>query len=104
MKKYHNKYYCCNVMEYEASVRKNIIDYDSSIRSYHIILYNDSSGSLMPIYNCPWCGTKLPKDLGDKWSEILAKEYGIECPFDEEERNKIPKEFQTDEWWKKRGL
>jgi hypothetical protein len=51
---------------------------------------------------CPFCGSKLPEllifDYDDALEEAVGKEF---CDIKEEE---IPKEFQTDEWWKKRGL
>ncbi|MDR3550584.1 MAG: hypothetical protein P4L31_04165 [Candidatus Babeliales bacterium] len=53
---------------------------------------------------CPFCGTKLPKDLTEKWWDILEKEYGIDDPYDDKQKKLIPEEFKTDEWWKKRGL
>ena len=52
---------------------------------------------------CPFCGAKLPKELSDEWFDILEKEYGIDDPHDSQ-RDKVPAEFWTDEWWKKRGL
>ena len=39
----------------------------------------------------------------EKWDEILEKEYGITEPFFED-KDRVPPEFWTDEWWKKRGL
>jgi hypothetical protein len=53
---------------------------------------------------CPFCGTKLPKDLVDERFEILEKEYGITDPYDKKQKKRIPQEFMTDEWWKNRGL
>ncbi len=43
------------------------------------------------------------KDLTTKWYEILEKEYTIVDPHGVD-ANKVPTEFFTDEWWKKRGL
>ncbi|MGA9530341.1 MAG: hypothetical protein WBQ73_00430 [Candidatus Babeliales bacterium] len=54
---------------------------------------------------CPSCGERLPLDLTRKKFKILKKEYGLENPIhDEEQKKRVPKEFLTDEWWKKRGL
>ena len=50
---------------------------------------------------CPYCRAKLPRQLDDKLTEILQKEYGLTSWKD---YKKAPKEFHTDEWWKKRGL
>jgi hypothetical protein len=52
---------------------------------------------------CPNCGTKLPSSLRDEWFDILEQEYGLEDPC-EEDKQKVPQEFLTDEWWKKRGF
>ncbi len=49
------------------------------------------------------CDNKLPRNLDNEWSKILREEYGITDPnFDD--KDKVPEEFYTDEWWKKRGL
>jgi len=53
---------------------------------------------------CPWCGSELPKSLGDEWFDILENEYGLDMPAIPEQKKRIPAEFLTDEWWKKRGL
>ena len=50
---------------------------------------------------CPFCGAKLPERLDSKLTEILQKEYGLTSWRD---YKKAPKEFHTDEWWKKREL
>jgi hypothetical protein len=53
---------------------------------------------------CPRCGKKLPENLIEKWAEVLKNEYNIDDPYDPKQKKLIPKEFKTDEWWKKRGL
>ena len=66
--------------------------------------YKSCHGEFSSLINfCPFCGTKFLKELSDEWYEILAKEYGIESPS-YDDRDKVPQEFWTDEWWKKRGL
>jgi hypothetical protein len=45
----------------------------------------------------------LGKVIYNAWCDILKKEYGINDPGGSE-ADKVPAEFQTDEWWKKRGL
>ena len=50
------------------------------------------------------CGTRLPIDLRNKWFDILEQEYGLDSPNSSEQRDKIPAEFLTDEWWQKREL
>jgi hypothetical protein len=94
---------CCNNMAYYIEEKNELLYYDSSIRYHALILHNDSYGSHQQIWYCPWCGTKLAKDLNEEWGEILENEYGITDPM-LDDKNKVPPEFWTDEWWKKRGL
>lgn len=95
--------YCCDYMLYQIEIDHKVLEYDPVVRTYSIILYNDEDGTRLPIWHCPWCGAKLPKELGEELDEILEKEYGIKDPcWDDKDR--VPPEFFTDEWWKKRGL
>ena len=84
------------------SLRTNdvIIEYYPRRRAYRTV---HGEETCCPINYCPFCGTKLPRELWDEWLDTLEKEYGIEDPTDSE-REKVPAEFWTDEWWKKRGL
>lgn len=71
-----------------------------NIRTY-AILNKKEYGGFEPMDYCPFCGAKLPERLDGKLTEILQKEYGLTSWRD---YKKAPKEFRTDEWWKKRGL
>lgn len=71
-----------------------------NIRTY-AILNKKEYGGFEPMDYCPFCGAKLPERLDEKLTEILQKEYGLNSWKD---YKKAPHEFQTDEWWKKRGL
>lgn len=77
------------------------IEYNQRIREYFL---ESVEGYICAIQFCPWCGSLLPKDLHDEWFDILEKEYGLDLPDIPEQREKIPTEFLTDEWWKKRNL
>ena len=46
---------------------------------------------------CPWCGSKLPESLRDKWFDRLEK-LGLEP-----ESPDLPKDMTTDEWYKKKS-
>lgn len=94
--------FCCTVMEYYVSENKEI-EFDAKLRSISLRLSDDMHGTNQPLHYCPWCGTKLPKDFDGIWSKILKEEYNLSDPlFDD--ADKVPTEFRTDEWWKKRGL
>nr|WP_253307484.1 hypothetical protein [Rickettsia endosymbiont of Ceutorhynchus assimilis] len=85
---------------YDTRTEETIIEYYPPHREYMTVHGKDIG---CYIQYCPWCGTKLPKELSDEWYDILEKEYNITDPIGEE-RSKVPAEFWTGEWWKKRGL
>jgi RNA polymerase subunit RPABC4/transcription elongation factor Spt4 len=115
MKK-NKKISCCDMMDYV--VNKTIDD----IQHYgDIPIHYEPKTRLFSLRKCPWenehkgkniqqayaiefcpfCGKKIIKDLATEWSEMVAIFHKKNCTNDE---SCIPAEFQTDEWWKKRGL
>jgi len=90
--------HCCEDMIFFLNEKKVGIQYNNTERLYSINLI--TSGGLQKIYFCPWCGSKLPKDLTDELSEIVFDELNLDG-FDDP---RLPEEFKSDEWWKKRGL
>ena len=98
-------------------MEQEICEIHSNQRINHTIIYNERwrHYMLQYIYHergndiccyikyCPWCGNKLPKELSEEWWDALEKEYGITDPRNKD-KNRVPAEFWTDEWWKKRGL
>ena len=97
--------HCCITMDDFIEENKVAIYYDKEFRRYSIGMKN-GTGAVQTMIYCPWCGSKLPKSLFNKWFDVLESEYGLEDihVLEIEENPKIPKEFKTDEWWKKRGL
>lgn len=93
--------YCCGALDYQIESVSCPVEYSKQWREYSIRDFKSTSISLMMF--CPNCGTKLPSSLRDQWFDALEKEYGLEDPI-EEDKKQIPKEFLTDDWWKKRGL
>jgi hypothetical protein len=67
------------------------------------MLHGHNKGMYQKMSYCPWCGKKLPKELGEEWCRIIKERFGFEEIFVEEWET-LPQEFKTDEWWKKRGL
>lgn len=53
-----------------------------------------STGGLISITHCPWCGIKLPELKRDLWFERI-RTLGLD-PWEDE----VPEEFQTDAWFK----
>ena len=75
----------------------HLICYSSCFDEFGIIIH-DGGNSYVQISFCPFCGQKLPISKRSKFFEIL-EELGLEWDSDN-----LPSEFETDEWWKKRGL
>jgi hypothetical protein len=93
--------YCCEIMENNFIEKgSKSIEYHPVTRCYSVELEN---GYSRPIQFCPWCGKKFPKRLGKEWDKVVEKEFGI-TNHHYDHRDKLPPEFETDEWWKKRGL
>lgn len=96
--------FCCFSMDnmLENSDQLYNVKYSPKIREYS--LKSLEGPYICPIEFCPWCGFKLPKSLNDEWFDILEEEYGLDLPDIPPHKNKVPAEFLTEEWWKKRGL
>jgi len=97
--------HCCKLMtDFLEDTRIPLIYYDQ-YREYNIpLLYKNKITAVQGLVFCPWCGAKLPQRLRANWFDTLKNEYGIDDPRNEKQEQLIPAEFQTDEWWIKRGL
>jgi hypothetical protein len=131
MKKKSKIRYCCEKLKSEieegaAFTHNKLIIYNASRRSYGIADEKGEGLSYVPMTYCPFCGTKFPPDLLEEWSDVIWEELGPEylIEFEAEAQKSLckhqgkeyvpdpdlpkakplPKEFKTDEWWKKRGL
>lgn len=111
--------FCCGTMRLQIKYFENkelniyetprsMIWYNRVERKYLIFHYSGNWNNItgITIDYCPFCGTKLPKELEDEDMEIiLRKEYGwTDDDCWGHPRRDLPEEFKTDEWWKKRGL
>ena len=92
--------HCC------AETTKHVDDgevafrYDPVSRGYGIPIL-DGGSAKQQIHFCPWCGSRLPESLSDKWFEILDEMFP---DFDGFADDRTPEEFKSDTWWKKRGF
>jgi len=94
--------FCCLEIEEYTTHPDYPVKYKSEFREYG---FNLPPFNILSLDYCPWCGSKLPKDLRDEWFDTLEQEYDIETNIGEaRDRKDIPNEFWSDEWWKKRGL
>lgn len=94
--------HCCKNMNHYVFENREI-GYNMQYRRYTLRLSESENGTHQLLWYCPWCGSKLPKSLSNEWFVVLKSEYGLSDPiFDD--ADKVPDEFKTDEWWRKRGL
>jgi len=99
-----NKIHCCERLFNNLHDKNLPFGYSNKVREF-FLNYLDSEFTVQLIHYCPWCGMKFPQSLRNQYFEILEKEYGLEPDiFDIDVDPRIPKEFKSDEWWKKRGL
>jgi hypothetical protein len=97
--------FCCPVMAYHMySSNIPLIKYIGHTRKYLIVdAQGDGIWNYCEYKYCFNCGRVLPPNLEKEWLETLEKEYGITDPLGKD-RNRIPREFRSDKWWKKRDL
>ena len=96
--------FCCETLVLNLKEKRTCIGYNEVFREIYLNR-SDTRSVITVIFFCPWCGSKLPNSLRDKFFDILEKEYNIETDIGEyKERKDIPMEFKSDEWWKKRDL
>ena len=111
--------YCSGAYNWCCNELKISVTYEDMRRKTGLILYRHvwrdfsmQSGDITnkedayAIYYCPFCGTRFPRSLWDDWYSILDEEYHLTWGDEplEEFLPKLPPEFRSDEWWKKRGL
>lgn len=94
--------YCCDLMKNALDDPRVYLYYDQIKREYRLPLKFLDAADIL--YYCPWCGKKLPSSLRDTYYDILEKEYTLDNYDINDNPEKIPQEFKSDEWWKKRGL
>lgn len=92
---------CCEKLV--NAISKNEIVYYPQYRGacYHMLNEIDQIYEKRFMRYCIFCGLRMPDDLYYEHSNTLSKEYPSTIFYEDDE---LPKEFQTDEWWKKRGL
>ena len=101
MKKNTNNTFCCESLDFFIKEKEYPILYSKAYRSFDMRVLDGGSSVIVMKY-CPWCGEKFPKELTDTFFSELSKCLNKDAGLDD--IDDAPKEFQTDEWWKKRGL
>ncbi len=72
-----------------------LVSYSPTFNEYGLIV-RDGGASSVVIGFCPWCGTKLPESLRDRWfDELEAKGYDGPLFSDD-----LPKSYTSAAWWR----
>lgn len=96
--------HCCELMEQNLTLSCGIhstseecpdvlVRFSEKFREYGLIVHDGGSSSI-GISFCPWCGTKFPESLRDRWFDELEI-LGFDDPFSQE----IPDRFKTGAWY-----
>jgi len=77
--------------------QRALIYYNAKLDEYGIIEHSECGNRVyIKMEFCPFCGVKLPESKRDLWFDKLEA-MGID-PWDPDA---VPKEFRTDEWYRK---
>jgi hypothetical protein len=88
--------HCCAEMKRHLQDDEAALVYLDHFREYGVRIL-DGGSSFQAIQFCPWCGSKLPESLRDKWFETIWQ-MGLEP-----EDDKVPTLFRSDKWWRCSG-
>ena len=89
--------YCCRTLTHCINDPRIPVNYDPSRRRYSI---DGGETGTYTMNVCFWCDYKFPKNLSEEFCDIFYNELKLE----DDDEDKLPEEFKSDEWWKKRGL
>ncbi|MCW8929097.1 MAG: hypothetical protein OQL19_02535 [Gammaproteobacteria bacterium] len=90
--------HCCNELYEHVNNTDDAIRYIDKFREYGIEI-TDGGTAIQIINYCPWCGSKLPSSLRDKWFDIIFDDLDLDGPDDPG----VPDKMKTDEWWNKKN-
>jgi len=88
-----NPTHCCDAMKRAIAEPESNLVYVSKLCEYGIAIA-DGGTSYRLVQYCPWCGTKLPPSLRDKWFDELEA-LGVD-PADEQA---IPDRYKDGSWY-----
>lgn len=86
--------HCCAIMT--IAIDDRIVFYRARFRKYGLRV--PGCGSFQLITHCPFCGSRLPLGLQERW----LQETGLDSTM--VPSRVIPKDFRSDKWWKELGI
>ena len=98
--------YCCEQW-IDGWVNEDVVpvSYNPSLRFYYIMC--DTKTWIQTIPRCIACNHEFPgglNGLAEVWTAILDKECGLDEVTAWRHPERVPEEFKSEEWWRKRGL
>ncbi len=95
----HLAYYTASWVEdaHGSLASKAAIVYRPKFDEFGIHLFD---GSVIGIRHCPFCGVALPPSRREEWFQAL-RQLGFDDPVDHGQDQAIPKEFNTDAWYRR---
>ncbi len=69
-----------------------LIHYSERFNEYGLMVHDGGPSSLVIAF-CPWCGTKLPSSLRNRWFEEL-KALGFSNPWSQD----VPEQYKSGAW------
>jgi hypothetical protein len=98
----HPMYCCKNWIDGWVNEDAVPVSYNPYIRFYYIMCY--SKTWVQTISRCIVCNHEFPRELGEEWIVTLEKEYGLDEVTAWRHPERVPEEFKSEEWWRKREL
>jgi DNA-directed RNA polymerase subunit N (RpoN/RPB10) len=98
--------YCCDEMQCSIKSGNFSMGYRRQFAETYLVSREGVNNYWMFDF-CPFCGKNIASKA-EVFSKCVEDEFGINTEsksFDYEKLDEyLPKEFESDEWWKKRGL
>lgn len=85
--------FCCERLDASLKARKSVLLSLPKVREFGLRVL-DGGSSCITLLFCPYCGSKFPESLSDRWFEEIER-LGLE-PGDAA----IPDKYRTAEWWR----
>ncbi|OOG39828.1 hypothetical protein [Polaromonas sp. A23] len=71
-----------------------LVSYSPKFNEYALIVHDGGASGVVIAY-CPWCGSKLPASLRERWFNELET-LGFDDPFVQN----IPGKYRTEDWYR----
>ena len=91
--------HCCKALDFDVIVDRTAVRCVSYSKTYELLNQISGSDYDSTMYYCIYCGHRFSWKIHKAWYKV-TKKYGLFSGFGEDEWKKLPKKYQTDQWWK----